>query len=344
MQFHPSLPTPTSSPTSPLSPCSTRQQVLNLLLKLNPSPSLPPEYPDPPTDRLRGMIYAAACQRIQNRAKLPHNTLQKAFNLLEISTDLTGYLFPLHSYDLQVDICVKIVLFNLLLSEKEAIEDFEKLRGYMASRPAFSAPNTASAMDNGFVSYLAEEAGFTSTTASVSEISPPSSPRHNRCSSKNKSFSSISQARVQLALMEGVIHGLIQTRSSEHPNGVAQDSISEAFISECLLKILPNWIFPVDEFGEERHGSIYLPVTEDFVGFSRAISTVMATCNIHPSQADKTHLLPIAIEDAIAHYTSLQNTFQTHPQLQKFSEAYLRGLISATLGTSDGFKHFFMSD
>ncbi|RVD86058.1 uncharacterized protein DFL_004352 [Arthrobotrys flagrans] len=341
---------PLPSPTFPFHP---RQQILNLLLQLNPSPINGPEYPDPPTDRLRGMIYAAACQRIQTRAKLTPQNLAKAFDLVKVFTDLTGFLFPLHSYDLQVGICVKTVLFQLLLSDKEAIKEFEKLRSYMASGAAFNAMNTPSVVDNGFINYLAEEAGFISPA--LKEISPPSSPRRTDSPSKGKGFGSICQTRVQLALMESAIESLVQTRSFKDRHDENVPNIhSESFNMESLLKILPNWIFPRDEFAEEEYGEIYLPVTEDFAGFTRAISAIAAACNTPPprtpgSEAGNTHLIKpqvprTAIEEALSYYTSLQKSLHPYPQLWKFAEAYLRGFVSATLGSSEGFKQLFMSD
>ncbi|KAK6348709.1 hypothetical protein TWF718_006496 [Orbilia javanica] len=317
-----------------------REEILNLLLQLGSSLKNAPIYPEPPTDRLRGMIYAAACQRIQMRAKLSPPNLTKAFELVKIFTDFTGYLFPLHSYDLQVAICVKMVLFQLLFSDKEAIKEFEKLRSYIASGPAFNAMDTSSVVDNGFINYLAEEAGFLSP--GPRRISPTSSPRRTGSSSKDKGFGGISQARVQLAFMESVIHNLVQTRSVKEKNRENVPNIqSENFNIECLLKILANWIFPLEEFDEQVYGEIYLPVTEDFVGFTRAISTITAACNIHPKKI----LAPrAAAEEAIRYYNSLQKSFQPHPKLWKFAEAYLRGFVGATIGSSEGFKQMFMSD
>ncbi|KAK6502080.1 hypothetical protein TWF481_009890 [Arthrobotrys musiformis] len=332
---------PLPSPTLSFHP---RHQIMNLLLRLCPSPSKAPDYPDPPTDRLRGMIYAAACQRIETRAKLTPPNLTKAFDLVKVFTDLTGYLFPLHNYDLQVDICVKTALFQLLLSDKDAIREFEKLRSYMASGPAFNAMNTSSVVDNGFIKYLAEEAGFIS--ADPKEISPPSSPRQSGCLAKGSGFGSISQTRVQLAFMESVIHSLVKTRStnsskSRRHSECVPNIHSEKFNLESLLKILPNWIFPVGEFDEEEYGEIYLPVAEDFVGFTRAISTITAACNAHHS---KLQVSRTVIEEALHYYNSLQKSFKPHPQLWKFAEAYLLGFVCATLGSSEGFKQLFMSD
>ncbi|KAK6519748.1 hypothetical protein TWF506_000047 [Arthrobotrys conoides] len=325
---------------SPIFTLQPRHQIIQLLLQLNSSPSNTPEYPDPPTDRLRGMIYTAACQRIETRAKLSSQNLAKAFDLVKIFTDFTGYLFPLHSYDLQVSICVKTVLFQLLLSDKAAIQEFEKLRSYMASGPAFNAMNTSSAVDNRFINYLAEEAGF--IPPGPREISPPSSPKRTDGPSKGKGFGNISQTRVQLAFMESVIHSLVQTRSlTGQRNENVTNIQSENFNMESLLKILPNWIFPVDEFDEEEYGEIYLPVTEDFVGFTRAVSTLTAACNTHPN---KLQVPRTAIEETLNYYKSLQKTFHSHPQLWKFADAYLRGFVGATLGSSEGFKQSFMSD
>ncbi|EGX48270.1 hypothetical protein AOL_s00080g395 [Orbilia oligospora ATCC 24927] len=317
------------------------------------------------------MIYAAACQRIQTRAKLTNENLKKAFDFVKIFTDLTGFLYPLHSYDLQVEICVKLALFQLLLSDKDAIKEFEKLRSYMASGPAFNAMNTSSpVVDSRFIHYLAEEAGF--IPPSPSEISPPSSPMRTDGPSKGKGFGSISQTRVQLALMESIIHTLVQSRSSigqQNEKGIKIQS--EKFNMEGLFKILPNWIFPLDEFDEEEYGKIYLPVTENFVGFTRAVSqisltlieqtksspisgqtitdsqeiyqvsTIMAACNTHHS---KLQVPRVALEETLNCYTSLRKSFQPHPQLWKFADAYLRGFVGATLGSSEGFKNLFMSD
>ncbi|KAF3282264.1 hypothetical protein TWF970_001677 [Orbilia oligospora] len=287
------------------------------------------------------MIYAAACQRIQTRAKLTNENLKKAFDFVKIFTDLTGFLYPLHSYDLQVEICVKLALFQLLLSDKDAIKEFEKLRSYMASGPAFNAMNTSSpVVDSRFIHYLAEEAGF--IPPSPSEISPPSSPMRTDGPSKGKGFGSISQTRVQLALMESIIHTLVQSRSSigqQNEKGIKIQS--KKFNMEGLFKILPNWIFPLDEFDEEEYGKIYLPVTENFVGFTRAVSTIMAACNTHHS---KLQVPRVALEETLNCYTSLRKSFQPHPQLWKFADAYLRGFVGATLGSSEGFKNLFMSD
>ncbi|KAF3210915.1 hypothetical protein TWF191_011034 [Orbilia oligospora] len=334
MQSSPSLPSPTFT-TQP------RYQIIHLLLQLNSCPLDFPEYPDPPTDRLRGMIYAAACQRIQTRAKLANENLKKAFDFVKIFTDLTGFLYPLHSYDLQVGICVKLALFQLLLSDKDAIKEFEKLRSYMASGPAFNAMNTSSpVVDSQFIHYLAEEAGF--IPSSPSEISPPSSPMRTDGPSKGKGFGSISQTRVQLALMESIIHNLVQNRSpisQQDEKGIRIQS--EKFNMEGLFKILPNWIFTLDEFDEEEYGKIYLPVTENFAGFTKAVSIIMAACNTHHS---KLQVPRAALEETLNCYTSLRKTFQGHPQLWKFADAYLRGFVGATLGSSEGFKNLFMSD
>ncbi|KAF3094356.1 hypothetical protein TWF103_010554 [Orbilia oligospora] len=334
MQSSPSFPSPTFT-------VQPRYQIIHLLLQLNSCPSDFPEYPGPPTDRLRGMTYAAACQRIQTRAKLTNENLKKAFEFVKIFTDLTGFLYPLHSYDLQVEICVKLALFQLLLSDKDAIKEFEKLRSYMASGPAFNAMNTSSpVVDSQFIHYLAKEAGF--IPPSPSEISPPSSPMRTDGPSKGKGFGSISQTRVQLALMESIINSLVQSRSpigQRNEKGIKTQS--EKSNMEGLFKVLPNWIFPLDEFDEEEYGRIYLPVTENFVGFTRAVSTIMGACNAHHS---KLQVPRAALEETLNCYTSLRKSFQSHPQLWKFADAYLRGFVGATLGSSEGFKNLFMSD
>ncbi|KAK6358778.1 hypothetical protein TWF730_008097 [Orbilia blumenaviensis] len=330
MQSH-LLPTPTPSPTSPTPPLQTRQWVLNFLLQLSPdTPSRPPEYPDPPTDRLRGMIYAAVCQRLAYLAKLSREAHQKAHHLARISTDLIGYLFPLHSYDLQVDICVKTVLFNLLLSDKDAVRNFDALSVLAATNSSL-----LSGVDTNSVNFLVKEAGFI----------PSSCKEASSSSSQKDGFGPICEARVQMALMESIISKVIQARCSKSHNGGANRGSTQKESGEldidCLLKILPNWIFPADEFDETEYGAVYLPATENFAAFTKAITTISTACN--PSSPQEVKLQP-AIKDALSHYTTLKTTFQPHPQLWKFANAYLQGFISSNLIGNEAFKQLFTNN
>ncbi|KAF3941516.1 hypothetical protein ABW19_dt0201662 [Dactylella cylindrospora] len=361
MQYHVSLPTPSASPTFSIPPppsrLQARQQILEALLTFSSAPNTSPDYPEAPTDRLRGMIYAATYQKIQSYACFPQSALPKAMGIAKSATDMVAYIYPYHNFELQVSISVKLVFMWFLISQSGdtgiGIEELKQLVGGCESLTSSPRTNLSGGgtpeTENGIISCIKQE---------LSDIpfAAPDARVFGTCS--RSYFGPIATAITRLAVIEALVQILVSRQIQDHePQSTMAKLLGgkpaiQGELEGCrsLSKILSNWVFPQHEFEEGKYGGTYLQAMADLVGFTDAVSNITTSCeslgstNLSSASVGKKDSLPKSIECALVHYKAVTESFKLHPQLRKFADAYMKGYICATLASNSGFKDLFPGD
>ncbi|KAK6333972.1 hypothetical protein TWF696_002483 [Orbilia brochopaga] len=342
MDSHSSIPTPSASPPRQVSPRRARRLLFDFLLGLTSNASLPPTYPDASNDRFRGILYPAICHRIKYHAgPLSPSDSSRIFEIAQTATDLVGYLYPFHSFDLQVEICSKIVLFGLLLRRNDDIAGVPGLKKMLVDSNCTQTAEVAS-----LVAELELRKGRGDPSLGVFGlwpvflILPFIRDGHY--------FDPVSAAAVRVAITDGAIKSIInsqgvQTQGTSKDGPPAFELIADS-VKECgLQKLLVNPIFPGYDFEEESYGPIYFPVLDKLTEFTEAVATITTeACSGMGENSVQVHnappLLQSATEKATTSYEAVRDAFRQHPQLWKFAEQYMKGYVCAILSSNDYFQ------
>ncbi|KAJ6262661.1 hypothetical protein Dda_3473 [Drechslerella dactyloides] len=348
MDSRSSLPTPSASPTSQVPPSRTTQLLFDLLFKLTLDASVRPTFPDPLNDRFRGILYPAVCHRITYHAgPLSRLDSRRIFEAAQTATDLVGYLYPFHAFDLQVDLCTKIVLFGLLLPRNNDIVGLPELKNILID----SSPTRIAEVGE-LVTELELRKDVGDSMLGVFGLWPlflivPVARTGSERTNDGRYYGLISTATTRITIEDRVIRSIINSGVSRSTTGHSDPKRTADFLKECdISKLLASWTFPVYQFDEERYGPVYFPMLDKLVDFTEAITTIATgICNdsgwrlVLDSNAPLS--LQSAIQKAASCYKTVEETFRRHPRLWKFAEAYMKGYVCATVCTGDGFKHLF---
>ncbi|KAF3905915.1 hypothetical protein ABW21_db0200431 [Orbilia brochopaga] len=346
-----SPPTPSASPTSEVAPCRTFQLLLDLLLSLTSDSSVPPTYPEPLNDRSRGILYPAVCHRIKYHAgPLNPSDSQRVLEIVQVATNLVGYLYPFHSFDLQVELCSKIVLFGLLLPSNNDIVGVPELKKIL-----LDSSSTQTTEVGELFAELERRKQKADPTLGVFGLWPVFLiiPAVQRTACQ---FGPISNATAKVAIADGVIRSFIesetvQDQNASHDQALDDKSVARFLKESGITRLLVGLIFPQNEFEEAEYGSVYFPVLGKLSDFTEAITTIATNLCDNPHQettlAYNTLLLlqsATAASKATSSYKAVHDAFRQQPQLWKFAEAYMKGHVCAIIGTNNGIEKLFDGD
>ncbi|EWC43771.1 hypothetical protein DRE_07336 [Drechslerella stenobrocha 248] len=331
---------------------STRQTLLDFLLKLVPGSSSQPDYADPPSDRLRGMIYAAAYQRIQNHVgasdAVQTGETSETAEKVQKATDLTSYIYPLHSFDAQVDICVKIVSFKILCEKFDDIDGTEDLQRFMIDLMSSLSPKLGQLSCGKCPSHSICDTG------EILRLWPL--PTHlytiNTEFSETQShpyFGPISTAATGVAIAQSIVDSIINLPVPHDQSPRCADRYSfigsrAAGREDIFLRILALCVFPEYEFSEGSYGRAYFPFLSNLIEFTKSLTAITTICHTIRKGLliDKyPESLKSYTGEAIGHYNDVKNACGEQERLWEFAEAYMKGHVCAMMAGSNGLGWLF---